>query len=264
MALNEKVAIVTGAAGGIGIACVERFVKEGARVMMSDLAVERDAQVTERLKVAGEGIAYRQCDVGDRGAVDALVAATVERFGRVDIMVSNAGITNSGQFLDVSENDFNRVVRVNLNGVFHCGQAAARQMVRQGAGGAIVNTASVASELAMPSEIAYAATKGGVRQLTKAMALSLAPHGIRVNAVGPGSIDTEMIRSLCEADPKLRRKILSRTPLGRLGKASEIAAVMLFLASDESSYITGQTLYADGGRLSLNFTVTEDGAGPSR
>ena len=162
----------------------------------------------------------------------------------------------ASQFVDVDEAAFDRVVRINLKGVFLCGQAVARQMIKQGRGGAIVNTSSVAAELVMPTEIAYPATKGAVRQLTKAMAVSLAPHGIRVNAVGPGSVETDLVRSMWSADPRLRQQMLSRTPLGRLGRPDEIASVALFLASDDASYVTGDTIYVDGGRLSLNFTVT--------
>ncbi len=255
MRLAGKAAIITGAARGIGLATAKRFAAEGAAVMIADVIAEAGAEAASALVASGARAAFARCDVGDKAEVDRLVAATVAAFGGVDILVSNAGVTSAGQLADVAEEDFDRVVRINLKGVFLCGQAAARQMIAQGRGGAIVNTASVAAELAMPTEMAYAASKGGVRQLTKAMALSLAPHGIRVNAIGPGSVETEMVQNLWSADPELRRQMLSRTPLGRLGRPEEIASVSLFLASDDASYVTGQTIFVDGGRLSLNFTV---------
>src|SRR5262249_17876185 len=156
---------------------------------------------------------------------------------------------------DVLEEDFDRVIRTSLKGTFLSCQEAARQLIKQGHGGAIVCTSSMAAELAMPTEMAYSAAKGGIRQLTKAMSLSLASHGIRVNAVGPGSVETDMIRVMWKDAPQLRTQMLSRTPMGRLGRPEEIASVALFLASDDASYVTGQTIYADGGRLALNFTV---------
>jgi glucose 1-dehydrogenase len=255
MRLQGKVAIVTGAARGIGFACAKRFAREGAYVMIADNDSAAGEQAVAKLAVISTRVAFQSCDVADRRQVETLIGATVRAFGQLDILMSNAGITGAGQLVDVDEAAFDRVVRINLKGVFLCGQAAARQMIKQGHGGAIVNTSSVAAELAMPTEMAYSATKGAVRQLTKAMALSLAPHGIRVNAIGPGSVETELVRSMWRADPRLRQQMLSRTPLGRLGQPKEIASVALFLASRDASYVTGQTIYVDGGRLSLNFSV---------
>ncbi len=255
MRLAGKTAIVTGGARGIGRACATRFATEGAAVMIADIMDDVGAETVAALAGQSHAVAYAHCDVGSADDVAALVDATVARFGRLDVVMANAGITGHGELVDVSEEDFDRVVRTNLKGSFLCGQAAARQMIAQGEGGAIIHTSSLAAELAMPTEMAYAAAKGGIRQLTKAMALSLAPHGIRVNAVGPGSIETDMIRDMWRADPELRTRMLSRTPLGRLGRPDEIASVALFLASDDASYVTGQTIYADGGRLALNFSV---------
>lgn len=255
MRLKGKVGIVTGAARGIGLACARRFAAEGALVMLSDVDGTAGQQEAEAIAATGARVAFHQCDASDRSEVERMMRATLHAFGRVDILVSNVGVTNSAQFLDVKDEDFDRLMRINLKSVFHCGQVAARQMVEQGSGGAIVNMSSMAAELAMPTEIAYSAAKGAIRQLTKSMALSLAPNGIRVNAIGPGSIETPLTRSLWKEDPDLRRVMLSRTPLGRLGDPSEIASVALFLVSDDASYVTGQTIYADGGRLALNFTV---------
>ncbi len=190
-----------------------------------------------------------------------LVAAAIDAYGDIDILVNNAGIVHGADFLDLGEEDFDRVLNVNLKGTFLAGQAVARHMVEKvnngGAPGSIVNMSSINAVFAIANQIPYSVSKGGVNQLTKAMALSLAPYGIRVNAIGPGSIMTDMLSSV-NSDPAARNRILSRTPLGRIGEPAEIAAIAVFLASDEASYITGQTVYADGGRLPLNYVVKSD------
>jgi NAD(P)-dependent dehydrogenase (short-subunit alcohol dehydrogenase family) len=170
-------------------------------------------------------------------------------------MLANAGITHAAEFLELEEADFDRVIRTNLKSVFLAGQAAARQMVRQGGGGVIISMSSVNAILAIPNQVAYAASKGGINQLTKIMAIALAPHGIRAVAIGPGTILTDMARTAVLKDEAATRRILSRTPIGRFGEASEVASIAAFLASDDASYITGQTIYPDGGRLGLNYTV---------
>ena len=168
------------------------------------------------------------------------------------------GIVHSAPFLDVKEEDFDRVIRINLKGSFLAGQAVARFMVEKvqkgGEPGSIVNMSSINAEVAIATEVPYSVSKGGIGQLTKVMALALAPHGIRVNAIGPGSIMTDMLKAT-NSDDESRKRLLSRTPLGRVGQPDEIAAIAAFLASDEASYITGQTIFADGGRLALNYTV---------
>ncbi len=257
MKLKGRIAIVTGAAQGIGLACAEALLAAGAKVVLSD--VTDGTAVARRL---GDDASFVACDVGDRRQVDALIAATVARHGRLDIMVSNAGISHSADFLELKEEDWDRVMRVNLKGVFLTGQAAARQMVKQGrpATGsyAIINMSSVNAVLAIPSIPTYVASKGGVNQLTKVMALSLVDHGIRVNAIGPGTIATDLARESVLASEEARRRVLSRTPMKRLGEPAEIGAVCVFLASDDSSFITGSTIYPDGGRLGLNYTVAVD------
>lgn len=257
MRLEGKIAIVTGGAQGIGYACAEALLREGAKVVISD--VNDGSAAAAKL---GAGASFVRCDVGDGAQVNALVDAAVARHGRLDIMVSNAGISMSGDFLTLKEEDWDRVMRVNLKGVFLTGQAAARQMVKQGkpAKGsyAIINMSSVNAVLAIPSIPAYVAAKGGVNQLTKVMALSLVDHGIRVNAIGPGTIATDLAKASVLSSEEARRRVMSRTPMKRLGEPSEIGSVAVFLASDEASYITGTTIYPDGGRLGLNYTVSVD------
>ncbi|MEP0320757.1 SDR family NAD(P)-dependent oxidoreductase [Bauldia litoralis] len=257
MLLENKVAIVTGGARGIGYAIARRFLDEGARVVIADIDDTAGPRAAEELSVFGS-VRYSECDVGERLDVRNMIAATIEAFGDIDVLVNNAGILAAGDFLKIDEEDFDRVLRVNLKGAFLCSQAAARHMVERieagGRPGSIVNLSSVNAVFAIANQVPYSVSKGGLNQLTRVMALSLAPHGIRVNAIGPGSIATEMLDSVI-TDPEQRGKILSRTPLGRIGDPQEIAAIAAFLASDEASYVTGQTIYADGGRLPLNYTV---------
>ena len=250
MRLKDKVAVITGAAQGIGLASAERFKAEGAKLMLSDIN-----EATGRAAAEGLDAPFIRCDAGVKSDVEALIARAIEVHGRVDIMLSNAGITHSAEFLDLEEAEFDHVIRTNMKSVFLCGQAAARQMVRQGQGGVIINMSSVNAIVVIPNQVAYAASKGGINQLTKIMAVALAPHGIRAVAIGPGTILTDLSRNAVLTNEAAYRKILSRTPIGRCGEASEVAPVAAFLASDDASYITGQTIYPDGGRLVLNYTV---------
>lgn len=253
--LNNRVALITGAARGLGFAIAKRFIDDGTKVVLSDIDEKAGLDAAKSL---GPQAHFVACDVGDAKAVDALVKATVAKFGSLDILVNNAGIVSPADFLEVKEADFDRVLRVNVKGSFLAGQAAAKQMVAQiKAGkkpGAIINMSSINSVVALPNHAPYAVSKGGIQQLTKVMALSLAPHGIRVNAIGPGSIATDMLAAVAK-DPAVKRKLLSRTPLQRIGRPEEIASIASFLASDDASYITGETIFADGGRLALNATV---------
>lgn len=247
--LDGKVALVTGAARGIGRGIVERFLKEGATVIAADIAFEDGL-----FNIAETEEWQARLDVGNGQDVTDLVALIGEEIGPLDVCVSNAGIIHAEDFLTLSEEDFARVLRVNLHGPFLVGQAAARQMVAAGKGGSIINMSSINAVLAHANQIPYVTSKGGVQQLTKSMALALVDKGIRVNAVGPGSIATEMLETIM-TDEAAAKKILSRTPMGRLGTVDEIAAACVFLATEESSYMTGQTLYVDGGRLPLGYTV---------
>jgi glucose 1-dehydrogenase len=203
-------------------------------------------------------VLYSGANMTKADEIGDMIALADEEFGGVDILVNNAGIVHAADFLDLSEDDFDRVLRVNLKGSFLVGQAVARHMTEKvkagGKPGAIVNMSSVNAVFAIANQVPYSISKGGINQLTKVMALGLAPYGIRVNAIGPGSIMTEMLASV-NADPAAMNRVLSRTPLGRIGEPAEIASIASFLASDDASYITGQTIYADGGRLPLNYTV---------
>ncbi len=255
--LAGKTAIVTGGAQGIGLAIAGRFVRDGAQVVVADNNDAAGAAAETALAELGM-VRFFHCDVAQRLDVHNLVAKTLDAFDGIDILVNNAGIASGAGFLDVSEEDFDRVLAVNLKGAFLCGQAVARHMVEQvkagRAPGSIINMSSVNAVFALPDQTAYSVSKGGVSQLTKVMALSLAVHGIRVNAIGPGSIMTDMLTSIASDKPAMDR-ILTRTPMGRIGDPSEIAGIAAFLASSDASYITGQTIYADGGRLPLNYTV---------
>lgn len=257
MRMRGKVAIVTGAARGIGRACAERLASEGANVALldvEDVVGQKSAHEIGSLDNAGE-TAYFHCDVGYKEQVETAFASVLAQFGQVDILVNNAGIMRRADFLDLTEKDFDDVIRTNLKSVFLLGQIVARHMVQRAKGGAIVNMSSTSVVMTMPTLSPYAASKGGISSLTRAMSLSLAPHGIRVNAVGPGTIVTELNRDSLLADQATRDRILSRTPIGRLGTGDEVASVVSFLASDDAAYMTGQTVYVDGGRAGLNYTM---------
>ncbi|HQD15127.1 MAG TPA: SDR family oxidoreductase [Ottowia sp.] len=247
--LRDRVVIVTGGAQGIGEACARRFAREGARVVVADVQDARGQALAAEL-----GASYLHCDVGDKAQVDALVAQVMRAHGRIDVLVNNAGIFKAADFLDVTEADFDAVLRVNLKGAFLVGQAVAREMARAGRG-SIVNMSSVNSVLAIPSIASYNVSKGGINQLTRAMALALADKGVRVNAVGPGTIATELAAQAVLTSEEARNKIMMRTPMKRLGEPGEIADVVAYLASDAASYVTGEIVMADGGRLALNYTV---------
>ena len=258
MELADRVALVTGGARGIGRGCGERLAREGARVLLVDIdqqAVETAAAELGAAVGGPERVLGLQCDVSERASVERAVDRAVSAWGALDVCVANAAVVHGADFLELDEADFERVLATNLKGAFLTGQTAARAMVDADRGGSIIHMSSINAQVALPDQVPYCVAKGGIQQLTRVMALSLAPRGIRVNAVGPGSIGTEMLDSVLSSNPAARDKVLSRTPLGRVGRIEEIAAVTAFLASDESSYITGQTLYADGGRLALNYTV---------
>ncbi len=246
---DQKIALVTGGARGIGYACGEALAEDGLRVVLADIAGAEAAAET-----LGQGAVGFTADFSKPDEIAALFDRIEAEVGNVSVLVNNAGVAKPGDFLHLTLEDFQSVIDLNLTGVFLASQRAARRMVETGFEGAIVNMSSVNAQVAIPSIVSYCASKGGVMQITKAAALALAPHNIRVNAVGPGSIDTAMVASV-NSNPEAMARVMSRTPLGRLGSAREIGDVVAFLASDKASYITGETIYVDGGRLPLNYTV---------
>ena len=244
--LNGKRAVVTGAAQGIGRGIAAAFVAEGAEVLLVDIDAAQLAATAQEL--GQEGLF---ADVSRKAEIERIFTRVAERWGTLDILVNNAGVTHAAELDELAEDDFDRVFAINLKSALWATQSAARLM---GDGCAIVNMSSVNAVLAIPNQIPYAISKGAMKQLTNVTALALAPKGIRVNAIGPGSIMTDMLRGIM-TDQAAETRIMSRTPLGRCGEVEEVAAVAVFLASSESSYITGQTIYPDGGRLGLNYTV---------
>jgi NAD(P)-dependent dehydrogenase (short-subunit alcohol dehydrogenase family) len=247
--LRGRVCIVTGGAQGIGEACVRRFAREGALPVVADVDEARGRTLAQET-----GATFVRCDVGDKAQVDALVRETLALHGRIDVLVNNAGIFRAADFLEVTEEDFDAVLRVNLKGAFLMGQAAARAMADAG-GGSIVNMSSVNGVLAIPNIARYNVSKGGINQLTRVMALALADRNIRVNAVAPGTIATELAAKAVLTSEDAQRKILGRTPMKRLGEPAEVADVVAWLASDAASYVTGEIVTVDGGRMTLNYTV---------
>jgi NAD(P)-dependent dehydrogenase (short-subunit alcohol dehydrogenase family) len=248
--VTGKVALVAGAGGGIGGAGAEALAREGAAVLCTDLDLAAAQATAGRIRAAQGRAAAQLLDVGDRAQVDAAVAAAVREFGRLDILVDSAGISHHDNFLDLDAAIWDRIVAVNLTGMFHLGQAAARQMAAQGTGGSIINVTSQLAEVARPERAAYVSSKGGGRSLTHAMAVDLAAHGIRVNSIAPGPTLTGLTRA-SYANPAERRAIEAVIPLGRVGQPSDLAGAVLFLASDESGWVTGSTVTVDGGYLAI-------------
>ena len=250
MDLKGKVAIITGARRGMGKSHAKTFAKSGAKVVVADISLEECQQVADEIKKeGGEAIAVK-CDVTKKEDIDNMVKAAVGKWGKVDILVNNAGICQFKPFLELTEEEWDRTLDINLKGYFLCAQAAAKEMVKQKSG-AIVNIASIAMGQmgkGMAGLAHYSASKGGIAALTKTLALELAPYNIRVNAIAPGAIDTPMSASI-KMDQKALEATLAMIPLHRMGKAEEVSNLVLFLASGASSYITGSTVIIDGGWL---------------
>lgn len=253
--LAGRKALVVAGAAGIGRACVERFVAEGASVVFSDINRENGKALESALQAAGNKAWFCESDAGVPDQVRALVARAIELMGGLDLLLNNAGIAVSKDFLDLSDDDFDRTVDVNLKAAFVASQAAARHMLATSTRGTITSMSSVNAVLNIPNLLTYNITKGGLNQLTRNLAIRLAPHGIRVNAIGPGTILTDLVRKTIYTSDAAKAAVMSRTPMGRAGEVDEIASIAVFLASEASSYVTGQVIYADGGRLPLNYTV---------
>ncbi len=260
--LEGRTYVITGGAQGIGAACARRLVADGARVAMWDLADEAGTGLAAEI---GAAAIYCHCNVARKAEVDAALTATLAAFGRLDGLVNNAGIFKAAPFLEITEADWDAVLDVNLKGSFLVGQAVARVLVKnapsaeapanRGSRGAIVNLSSVNSMLTIPTIASYNASKGAINQLTRVMALSLADRGVRVNAVAPGTIATELAQAAVLTSDEARARIMSRTPMKRLGEPAEVADVVAFLLSDAASYTTGEIVVVDGGRMTLNYTV---------
>ena len=253
MRLKDKVVLITGANSGIGRGIAERFAAEGAHVAVNylpggtrgqDAAAEVASFPTESLAVPG--------DVAKRADVEKMVADTVAKFGRLDVAINNAGIEIKKPFLDVTDDEWNKVINVNLFGAYLVSQVACRQMVKQGippgqtCGGKLLFVSSVHEDIPFPGYTAYCASKGGIRMMMRNLAMELAPYKINVNNIAPGAIATPINQSVLD-DPEALKNALTEIPWGRFGRPDEVASVALFLASDESEYVTGSTYYVDGG-----------------
>ncbi len=247
MRLQDKVAFITGANSGIGKAIAERFAAEGAHVAVNYLpGGTRDTDAAAEVATFGPtGIAVAG-DVSKRADVERMMAEVVAKFGRIDIAVNNAGIEIKKPFLDVTDDEWNLVLGVNLFGAFLVHQTAARQLVKQGQGGKLINISSVHEDIPFPEYTAYCASKGGIRMMMRNLAMELAPYKINVNNIAPGAIATPINQKVLD-DPIASKNAISEIPWGRFGRPEEVASVALFLASDESEYVTGSTYYVDGG-----------------
>jgi glucose 1-dehydrogenase len=256
MRFKNQAVLITGGTRGIGLATARRFAGEGARVVVSGVNLPKGEETAAALRREGLDISFVLADSGSPEQVRGLFGASIKLLGGIDILVSSAGITrSSNDFMDMSDEDFDVVLATNLKGAFVIGKLVARHMLDTERRGSIVYVGSVGGMLAVPPQIGYSVSKAGLSMLAKAMAVTLAPRGIRVNCLAPGPINTEMLMTRFANEPARMEMLLSRTPLGRFGTTEEIAGSIAFLASADAGYITGQTLYADGGRLPLNYTV---------
>ena len=252
MRLKAKVIIATGTTSGIGLACAKRFAKEGAKVVMCARSEEKGKVQEKELLDLGYDVTFIKCDVSKKSDVDKVVIKTIEKYKRIDGVLNNAGINHSASFFDTTEEDWDKVMSVDLKGTFLMSQAVAKEMVRQGNGGSIVNVSSVTAQIALSDQVPYCSAKGGVNQLTRAMAVALGQNNIIVNSIGPGPIMTELMQRVVVNKEK-DEELIRRMPLGRKGSPEEIAGVAVFLMTEDASFITGQCIYADGGRMIQSF-----------
>jgi len=246
MRLSDKVAFITGAGAGIGKEIALHFSEHGAKVVIAEIAEERGRDTASLIEQKGGEALFVRMDVSSVESIEAGVQQSLERFGKIDVLVNNAGILEYLPFLQIPEKNWDRLMNINLKGTFFCAQKVAKEMIRRKSPGSIINLASIAAELAIEFQSHYVTSKGGVRMMTKGLALELAPHGIRVNAIAPGVILTEMTKEDLE-EPSVREEAEAKIPLGRLGTPLDVARAALFFASDESDYITGSLLFVTGG-----------------
>jgi NAD(P)-dependent dehydrogenase (short-subunit alcohol dehydrogenase family) len=255
MTLEGKTAIVTGGAHGLGRAIALRLADDGADVMVADLLGSDAEVVAQAIRSKGRAAASFQVDVSDSGAVGAMVMATVEAFGHIDILVNDAGVSGESNLLEMEESYWDLVMAVNLKGNFLCSQAVAREMVARGEGGVIVNITSTAGSNARPGASAYSSSKAGIIQFTKVLALEMGQHGIRVNAVGPGMTLTGSEVKPAPTD-EYQKAFVGQVPMGRPGEPADIASAVAFLASSDASYINGQVIFVDGGYSAGKLSVS--------
>jgi len=248
--LQDKVAVITGAGRGMGRTHSLLLSEAGAKVVVSDVSLENCQKVVEEVKNNGGSAIAVKCDISRKDEVDGLIAETVKEFGKVDILVNNAGIADFKDFMAMTEEDWDRTIDINLKGYFLCSQAAAKEMAKQKSG-VIINIGSVAMGqmgISFPNLVHYVSSKGGIAGMTEALAVDLAPHNIRVNAIAPGVIETPMVDPI-KSNPEGLKGLLSRLPMKRMGQPEEISSAVVFLASDASSYMTGAIINIDGGWL---------------
>jgi len=247
MKLKNKIAIVTGSGGGIGKSIALELAKEGAKVVVSDIDLKGCQNVCNEIKKINSDVIAVKCDVSKKSDVDAMIKKTIQKFQKIDILVNNAGVVLMKPFVEMTEKDWDFILDINLKGVFLCTNAVARQMIKQKSG-KIISVASIAGKVGFMNTSAYCASKAGIINLARELALELSPHNINVNVIAPGVIATKMTEDMLK-DKKTKKVLLASTPLGRVGQPEEIGKAAVFLASDDSKFITGHTLVVDGGWL---------------
>jgi len=248
--LEDKTAIVTGAGSGIGRAIAKRFAKEGACVVIAEIRSDTGKSAEEEIREAGHKALFVETDVSVAKDVKNMVEKTIQEFGKVDILVNNAGILVKKPILDMAEEDWDRVLDTNLKGAFLCIRHTVGHMMKQKKG-KIVNIASMGAKIGLHNDCGYCASKGGIISLTTSLGIDLAPLGINVNAIGPGIIDTPMVNDVAMQGKDFIKNGIEKTPRGVIGKPEDIAAAALYLASDESDFVVGQTFFVDGGFISV-------------